>query len=125
MDFLDDIRSKLFISGIGIYQPEEFSKGQMDLFLRNKDKFKFILSTPPILYGVNIGVSLIDIDNSFTDECTLNTLYQLIGRAGRKGRSTSASVIFRNRRMLDVIFQNNHINNEAANIELRFNSLLI
>ena len=125
MDFLDDIRSKLFISGIGIYQPEEFSKGQMDLFLRNKDKFKFILSTPPILYGVNIGVSLIDIDDSFTDECTLNTLYQLIGRAGRKGRSTSASVIFRNRRMLQVIFQNNHINNEAANIELRFNSLLI
>ena len=125
LDLLDDTRSKLFLSGIGIYQPEEFSKGQMDLFLRNKDKFKFILSTPPILYGVNIGVSLIDIDDSFTDECTLNTLYQLIGRAGRKGRSTSASVIFRNRRMLDVIFQYNHTNNEALNIELRFNSHLI
>lgn len=124
LDMLDDIRSKLFLSGIGVYQPEEFSKCQMDLFLRNKDKFKFILSTPSIVYGTNISLSLIDIDSSFTPECSLNTLYQVIGRAGRKGRSTSASIIFRDRKMLNIIFQNNSVNNEAINIEQKYNLLI-
>ena len=124
LDMLDDTRSKLFLSGIGVYQPEEFSKCQMDLFLRNKDKFKFILSTPSIVYGTNISLSLIDIDSSFTPECSLNTLYQVIGRAGRKGRSTSASIIFRDRKMLNIIFQNNSVNNEAINIEKKYNLLI-
>ena len=124
LDMLDDTRSKLFLSGIGVYQPEDFSKCQMDLFLRNKDKFKFILSTPSIVYGTNISLSLIDIDSSFTPECSLNTLYQVIGRAGRKGRSTSASIIFRDRRMLNIIFKNNSVNNEAINIEKNYNLLI-
>lgn len=124
LDMLDDTRSKLFLSGIGVYQPEEFSKCQMDLFLRNKDNFKFILSTPSIVYGTNISLSLIDIDSSFTPECSLNTLYQVIGRAGRKGRSTSASIIFRDRKMLNIIFQTNSVNNEAINIEKNYNLLI-
>jgi hypothetical protein len=124
LDMLDGTRSKLFLSGIGVYQPEEFSKCQMDLFLRNKDKFKFIISTPSIVYGTNISLSLIDIDSSFTPECSLNTLYQVIGRAGRKGRSTSASIIFRDRRMLNIIFKNNSVNNEAINIEKNYNLLI-
>jgi len=124
LDMLNDIRSKLFLSGIGVYQPEEFSKCQMDLFLKNKDKFKFILSTPSIVYGTNISLSMIDIDSSFTPECSLNTLYQVIGRAGRKGRSTSASIIFRDRKMLNIIFQNNSVNNEAINIEKNYNFLI-
>jgi hypothetical protein len=124
LDILDDTRSKLFLSGIGVYQPESFSKCEMDLFLKNKDKFNFILSTPSIVYGTNISLSIIDIDDSFTPECTKNTLYQLIGRAGRKGRSTSASVVFRNRNMLNIIFENNTLNNEARNIETNFGLLI-
>ena len=124
LEVLDDTRTKLFLSSIGVYQPETFSRSEMDLFLRNKDKFKIILSTPSIVYGTNISLSIIDIDKSFVSECNKNTLYQLIGRAGRKGRSTSASIIFRDRNMLNIIFENNGVNKEAINIERNY-SLLI
>jgi hypothetical protein len=123
LDILDDTRSKLFLSGIGVYQPETFSKCKMDMFLKNKDKFKFIISTPSIVYGTNISLSIIDIDKSFISECTKNTLYQLIGRAGRKGRSTSASIIFRDIEMLNIILRQNEVNNEAINIEERYAKL--
>jgi replicative superfamily II helicase len=96
----------------------------MDLFLRNKDNFKFILSTPSIVYGTNINLSIIDIDSSFVTDSTKNTLYQLIGRAGRRGRSNSATIIFRDNDMLNVIFKNEATNIEAENIERNYLKLL-
>jgi energy-coupling factor transporter ATP-binding protein EcfA2 len=124
LEILDDTRTKLFLSGIGVYQPETFTKVKTELFLKHIKNFKFILSTPPIVYGTNISLSIVDIDSSFTPECSKNTLYQLIGRAGRKGRSSSASIIFRDRNMLNVIFENNNINNEAVSIERIFNLII-
>jgi hypothetical protein len=123
LDSLDDTRAKLFLSSIGIYQPEIFSGSDMNLFLKNKDKFKFIISTPSIVYGTNISLSIIDIDSSFAPECNKNTLYQLIGRAGRKGKSTSACIVFRDRNMLNIIFENNIVNREAINIETNYQNI--
>ena len=120
---LDEVTAKLFISGIGVYQPEEFSNIQMDLFLRNKDRFKFILSTPSIVYGTNISLSIIDIDKSFADNASKNTLYQLAGRAGRSGRSNSATIIFRDWKMIEVILQKDIINIEAKQIEENYQKI--
>ena len=124
MDILDDTRAKLFLSSIGVYQPSAFSDENMDQFLRNKDGFKFILSTPEIVYGTNISLSIIDIDSSFLGDSTRNTLYQLIGRAGRKGKSNSATIIFRNDEMLNFIFKTTIKNIEAENIERNFIKIL-
>jgi len=124
LDILDDTRAKLYLSGIAIYQPEVFSDIKMDLFLRNKDYFKFILSTPSIVYGTNISLSIIDIDSSFFEHSTKNTLYQLIGRAGRKGKSQSATIIFRDPRMLNIIFSQEDINVEAQYIEHNYQRVL-
>jgi len=124
MDILDDVRAKLFLSSIGVYQPSAFSDENMDQFLRNKDGFKFILSTPEIVYGTNISLSIIDIDSSFLSDSTRNTLYQLIGRAGRKGKSHSATIIFRNDEMLNFIFKSTTTNIEAENIERNFIKIL-
>lgn len=121
LELFDDTRSKLLFSGIGIYQPETFNDQEMDFFLRKKDSFKFIISTPSIVYGTNISLSIIDIDSSFIVDSSKNTLYQLIGRAGRKGKSHSATIIFRNDQMLDMILENNNINIEAQQIENNFN----
>ena len=80
-------------------------------------KFKFILSDPSIVYGTNINLTLIDIEKSMKDISTRNTLYQLIGRAGRKGKSTNASVIFRSWKLFDIIINSNDNNFEAEQIE--------
>lgn len=119
-EILDETRTKLLFSNIGVYQPEDFSNNKMDLFLRNKDQFRFILSTPAIVYGTNISISIIDIDNTFINYSTKNILYQLIGRAGRRGKSESATIIFRNNDMLNIIFKTELSNIEAENIERNF-----
>jgi hypothetical protein len=124
LDILDDTKAKLYLSGIGVYQPENFSVGDMNLFLRNKDNFRFILSTPSIVYGTNISLSIIDIDSSFLRDSTRNTLYQLIGRAGRKGRSHSATIIFRNNDILNMVFNKQEINIEASYIENNYKKIL-
>lgn len=125
LNVLDEIRAKLFLSGIGIYQPETFSSCKMDLFLRNKDNFKFILSTPSIVYGTNINLSIIDIDSSFVSSSTKNTLYQLIGRAGRRGKSQSATIVFRDMAMLNIILQLDDNNVEAIQIESNYQKILL
>lgn len=124
LDTLDITRTKLLFSGVGIYQPETFSPQEMDFFLRKKDCFKFILSTPSIVYGTNISLSIIDIDKSFLIDSTKNTLYQLIGRAGRRGKSHSATIIVRDNRMFDMIIENNIQNVEAEDIERNYKKLL-
>lgn len=125
LDIFNDTRTKLLFSGIGIYEPENFSNAEMDYFLRKKDAFKFILSTPFIVYGTNISLSIIDIDRSFIRDSTKNTLYQLIGRAGRKGRSNSATIIFRDNEMLNMILTNDTYNIDAQYVEENYNKLLM
>lgn len=124
LSLFNDTRSKLILSGIGVYQPEVFNQGEMDFFLRKKERYKFILSTPSIVYGTNISLSIIDIDSSFVVDSTKNTLYQLIGRAGRKGKSDSALIIFRNNAMIDMILENSNINIEALQIENNFANII-
>jgi hypothetical protein len=124
MESLNDIDSKLYFSGIGIYHPETFSSARMNLFLQNKDKYKFILSTPSIVYGTNISLSIIDIDESFSEETTKNMLYQLIGRAGRRNKSDSATIIFRDNNMINKILEENTINIEAVKIESDYQDLI-
>ena len=124
LESLNDIESKLYFSGIGIYHPEIFSNSKMSLFLRNKDKYKFILSTPSIVYGTNISLSIIDIDESFSPETTKNMLYQLIGRAGRRGKSESATIIFRDNDMIHKILQEDIVNIEAKQIESDYQDII-
>lgn len=123
LGLLDEIREKLLFSGIGVYQPEEFSTPVMESFLKNKDNYKFIVSTPAIVYGTNISLSIIDIDKSFISDSTKNTLYQLIGRAGRRGKSSSAMIIFRDDDMIKMILENNSFNIEAVQIEENYQKL--
>ena len=113
----DDIMAKLFLSNIGIYNQTELSQYELEIFLKYKDLFKFIISDPSIIYGTNINLTMVDINENLTDISTRNTLYQLIGRAGRKGKSSSANIIFRSWELFNIVVDNNDYNEEATNIE--------
>jgi len=114
---LDDTYAKLFLSSIGVYNQSTMNMYEIEVFLRYKDKFKFILSDPSIVYGTNINLTLIDIEESMKHISTKNTLYQLIGRAGRVGKSSSASVIFRSWDLFNTIIENTDVNIEAQQLE--------
>jgi hypothetical protein len=122
---LNDTQEKLLFSAIGVYNPHSFNKENMDLFMSKKDNLRGIFSTPSIVYGTNIaGLSKIDIDKSFIEDSSKNILYQLIGRAGRRGKSDSALVIFRDNKLLDIILSKESINIEANKIRLNFDKIM-
>ena len=47
---LDDISAKLFMSHIGLYNQNNMTLYEMDVFLQYKDIFKFIMSDPSIIF---------------------------------------------------------------------------
>ena len=113
----NDLMAKLYLSSIGIYNHTELSKYELEVFLKDKDIFKFIVSDPSITYGTNINLTMVDIHENLVPISTRNTLYQLIGRSGRKGKSSSANIIFRSWDLFNIIVSNDDINDEAENIE--------
>ena len=92
--------------------------------MKTKDLFKFILSDPSITYGTNINLTAIDIHENLTPISTRNTLYQLIGRGGRFGKSSSAIVIFRSWELFNILVENTDENVEATNIENKLITIL-
>ena len=121
---LDDITAKLFLSHIGVYNQANMNLFEMDTFLAYKDKFKFIMSDPSIIFGTNINITLIDIHENLSPILTRNKMYQMIGRAGRIGKSSSASVIFRSWDLFRIIIHDEDENIEAQQIEANIQKIL-
>ena len=86
---------KLYLSNIGVYNQSDLDSYELEIFLKYKDQFKFIISDPSIIYGTNINLTMIDIHENLAPISTRNTIYQLMGRGGRFGKSSSAVVNFR------------------------------
>ena len=121
---VDEMFAKGLMSGIGLYNPDEMNTAEKSLFMEYKDNLNFIISTPSIIYGTNMNISIVDIGEEYSSYSTRNSLFQLVGRAGRKGKkSYSAMVIFRTWEMLDKIMAPTFRNIEAEIIEEQFNSL--
>jgi late competence protein required for DNA uptake (superfamily II DNA/RNA helicase) len=97
---------------------------EKSIFMEYKDNLNYILSTPSIIYGTNMNISIVDIGEEYSKIATRNSLFQLVGRAGRKGKkSNSAMVIFRTWDMLEKIMAPTYENIEAKIIENQFHSI--
>lgn len=112
-----DFMAKLYLSGIGVYNQSDLDSYELEVFLKYKDMFRFIISDPSIIYGTNINLTMIDIHENLASISTRNTIYQLMGRGGRFGKSSSAVVNFRSWDLFNIVVDNNDINIEATNIE--------
>jgi len=64
------------------------------------------------------------IDPSFAEASSLNTLYQLVGRAGRVGRSYMAKVILIDDKIRNRIVSFNELNVEANHLEIAMDRVI-
>lgn len=80
----------LLCAGIGIYTfSPDIDKRYFGLVLEYAEagKLAYIISDSSIAYGTNYPINRVFVTKEFSDSHSLNTIYQLISRAGRVGKS--------------------------------------
>lgn len=128
LDVPDEMMMLLYL-GIGVYSPSCLTlnpekKDGIDCRYTEKvvemcsaGYISFLFADRSIVYGTNFPFSNVFIDPAFAETSSLNTLYQLIGRAGRVGRSYMAKVFLIDSKIRDRITSFSEENVEAANLE--------
>lgn len=88
--------SATILSGIGIYDPVFKSELENSISIRESTNGRLaaLFATPDITYGTNMALITIYIDKCYGGQTTSNSLYQVIGRAGRTGKEHKARVLF-------------------------------
>lgn len=112
---LNELEAKLFLSFIGYYH-SNLSVDEKNIFMNYKNTFHYIFSDPSITYGTNINLTMIEMNDSLVPISTKSTIYQLIGRTGRRGKSKSSKIILRSNEFLNILI-NQDYNKEAIDIE--------
>ena len=93
-DAFDPETKRLLCAGIGIYDKTLLSPYQCRMIMELYKHLAFLCSGKEIVFGTNLPHLVnIFIDGSFGDSENSNVLYQLMGRAGRFGKSYSAMVL--------------------------------
>jgi hypothetical protein len=80
----------LLCAGVGVYvDSEAVDKKYSRLVLEYAEagKLAYIVSDSSIAYGTNYPINRVFVTKDFSDTHSLNTVYQLISRAGRVGKS--------------------------------------
>ncbi len=98
---------KLALSGIILNDTIQNSDYEKNFNNRMTNIANFFISDPNIVYGTNIkGVTNISVTAEYgnSSNSTKNSLYQLMGRAGRAGQSYSARIVFHSQDGLLKIF---------------------
>ena len=93
----NEIKIKALLLGIGIYDPYNETSYLKDIIkLGTHGVLPYIVSNTDIAYGTNFKIEYIIIDNTCFNPNdkphSINTLFQLIARAGRRGISWKASI---------------------------------
>lgn len=91
---IDDVKL-LLMCGVGIYSPSLFDSRYTNEVIRlaSKGSLAFVISDYDICYGTNYPFNTVIITEDFANNHSMNTLFQLMGRAGRVGRSWTANAI--------------------------------
>jgi hypothetical protein len=121
-----DVLLLLLACRIGIYSPVD---KQLDnkyisyvLDRASTGDFAFLITDGSISYGTNYPISRVIVSDDFAESYSINTLFQLFGRAGRVGQSWIAEVFISNKvskKILDYVNNPNDRTNiiESINIQ--------
>lgn len=109
-------------SGIGTYLKKHQTEYQRDLVMKQYSFYSFFCSGIDVVYGTNLsGLVNIFIDKSFAEKNTVPTLYQCMGRAGRKGRSYHATIFVNDEETVNKLLSMNDNSEKENDIERFFN----
>lgn len=116
-----DNTSYQMISGIGLYSRNEQTEFQRNLIMKLYKYFTFFGSGMDIVYGTNLA-SLVNIviDYEFSKNVSIPTLYQLMGRVGRMGRSYHANIITNHEDVVSKLLSLDENDEKQNDIELLF-----
>lgn len=110
-------------SGIGIYSRSKQTDYQRQQVMQKYSKFSFFCSGMDVVYGTNLAaLENIVIDAEFASTTSIPTLYQLMGRVGRIGRSYHANIITTDMPTVSKLLsmdQNCEIDNDIENCFLK------
>ncbi len=116
---IPETTAKLLLSRIGKYDPSDMSKIEKEVFLEYRNDFTNIFATKEIEYGTNLSITNVIVDEQYVG--TRNSIYQLMGRAGRRGKkSFNAMVHFRNNDHLELVMRSTYDDIEARVAEYNF-----
>ena len=102
--FSDEHVYNLF-SGILLYEKDKQTDYQRNLLMRVYNQILFFCSGIDVVYGTNLSsLENIFIDDDFAKNVTIPTLYQLMGRVGRIGRSYHANIITNSENTIQKLF---------------------
>ena len=116
MDVPDEIRI-LLACGVGIVGIYGGKYAQIVQTLMEEGRLAYIVADSSIAYGTNVPINIVVVTKDFSDNHSINTIYQLISRAGRVGRSWMAEA-FIDSTCADKMIHSIWTNDTALNVEL-------
>ena len=122
----------LLFCGVGVYSPYQIKDGvylREVLNLAEAGKLAFLVSDSSICYGTNYPINRVFITKEFAEIHSINTMFQLMGRAGRAGQSWKAEIYLDNstaKKLIDYVQNPSDKSGEleALNMNSTFNNLI-
>ncbi len=116
MDIPDTVRI-LLACGVGIIGKYSGRYTSIVHSLMDDGKLAYIVADSSIAYGTNVPINNVIVTKDFSDVHSINTIYQLISRAGRVGRSWIAEA-FIDDTCAEKMIQSIQSDTQDYNIEL-------
>jgi hypothetical protein len=127
MDVPDTVRI-LLACGVGIIGKYSGRYTSIVHSLMDDGKLAYIVADSSIAYGTNVPINNVIVTKDFSDVHSINTIYQLISRAGRVGRSWIAEAFIDDtcaKKMIKSIqSETQDYNIELANLETLHSELV-
>lgn len=127
---IEDTIVLLLFCGVGVYCPSNNKLNDIYnttiLHMASEGKLAYLIANNAIAYGTNYPINRVFVLDDFSKIHSLNTLFQLLGRAGRVGQSWKAEAFISedaSNKLIEYIKGNISNNIELDNILDMFNKV--